>query len=422
MLFCKKSGLLIWTGLVPCVMAATLFLISCNKGVGTQEETYTLQRGELEIDITEMGEVVALKSVNITSPSIHWRFGMPKISMIIPDGSEVRKGDTVALFDLSEAYKFMDDANSQMEIAKAELVKLKAEQELRIKELETDLKITNINYKIAEINLEQAKYESEVRKKEIQLQLNKSKINLNKAKSEIKNQKKIHKEEVLQSKLRIQQLQDDVNEAKETINKLTLVSPANGLAIIENNRRTDSKWQIGDQAWSGTSLIRLPDLSKLKVHSEINEVDVSKIKVGQQVEVKLDAFSERVYSGKVISIAILAVYKNRKKSNIKVFPVEILLDETSEELRPGISVSSKIIVDKIQNVLFVPKDAVFKDGAEDYVWVKSGGKFNKQIIVTGVSSTDFIIVEKGLGEGDEIAMQVPVVEQEKQEENTDRKN
>lgn len=100
-------------------------------------------------------------------------------------------------------------------------------------------------------------------------------------------------------------------------------------------------------------LIQLPDLSSLKAIVQINEVDIAKISKGLRVEIRPDAFSDSIFTGKVETIANLAVNKERS-SKIKVFPVEILLNETDRNLLPGLTVSCRIIMDKVEDVLYIP--------------------------------------------------------------------
>lgn len=410
------------TRFAPFILLLLFVFSSCSNNSNITIETFKVRKGDFKIDLTETGELNATKSLNITSPSISWEFGMLKINQMVEDGTEVIKGDTVALFDPSEVYKVRIDATAEMEIAMAELEKLKAEQALKIEELEADLKINRISYQIAELQLKQAKHESEVAKKEIQLNLEKTQIDLDRANDEIDNQKKIHREEEIQAELKIKQLAAKVTAANETLQKLTIISPGNGIAIVGKNWSTKNKWQVGDQPWSGTPIIQLPDLSEFKVEADINEVDIAKIKVGQDAEIRLDAFSDKVFRGKVASVATLAKFKDDEKAKIKVFPVIIILEDASDELLPGMTVSSRIIIDLIPGVLFVPAEAVFQNGSYDYVWLKSGGQFKKKEITVGQANTDYIIIEKGLEEGDVIALSPPVEEEKEEEKKTQPSN
>ncbi len=397
-----------------------LLFICCSPEIKKSVQTYVVKKGEFDINVVETGEVQATNSTNISSPAMSWRFGVLKIMKIIEDGAEISEADTVIIFDPSEVQKAIIDANSELEIAKAELMKLKAEQESKIQELEADLKVAKISHEISQIELGLATFESDIKKKEIGLNLEQSKISLDKAADEIEDQKEIHREEQHQSQLKIKQLENNLEEANKTLRNLTVTSRSSGVAIIRKNWSTGDKWNVGDIPWSGLPLIDLPDLRELRAETEINEVDISKIKLDQEVEIQLDAFSDTIYTGTVKEIASLAKYKDEeKKSKVKIFPVEILINGTSKELMPGMTVSCKIIVDKIDNVLFVPIEAIIKEGNTDYVFQKSGNSYKKQEVEVGLANNDYIIIEKGLKEGDQIALSDPYKEEDEKAKKND---
>ena len=169
-----------------------LLFICCSPDIKRSVQTYRVKKSEFHINVVESGEVQAKKSINISSPAMSWRFGALKITKIIDDGTEILVGDTVILFDPSEVQKAIIDANSELEIAKAELNKLKAEQESKIQELEADLKVADISHEISQIELGLATFESDIKKKEIRHNLEQSKISLDKVADEIENHKDIH--------------------------------------------------------------------------------------------------------------------------------------------------------------------------------------------------------------------------------------
>ncbi len=383
-----------------------ILVTGCNSRLVQDTETFEVKKGQFQIDLTEEGEVQATNAINISSPAMSWRFGPLKITQIVEDGTVVNIGDTAVVFDPSEVLKAILDAESQLEIAKAELEKQQAQQESKIEELKTNIEIAELSHRILEIKLEQATFDADIDRRTIQLNLDKAKISLEKTREEIINQERIHHEEIQQSKLRIRQLEANLNEAHETLTSLTVVSPSSGIAIIKRNWSTNSKWQVGDQSWSGNPLIDLPDLSELKAVTEISEVDVSKINTDLKVEIKLDAFSDTVYAGTVVKIANLAQFKNRD-SQIKIFPVEILIEGASEEFLPGMTVSCRIIVDVLSDVLFIPMESVFTDESGKFVYVKSGKSFIRKEITTGRKNNDYIIIEEGLAEGDRVALSDP---------------
>ena len=147
----------------------------------------------------------------------------------------------------------------------------------------------------------------------------------------------------------------------------------------------------------------------------ISEVDIAKISLGLKAEIKLDAFSDTVYHGEVISIANLAQFKETD-SKIKIFPVEVLIDDKSIVFLPGMTVSCRIIIDMIDDVLFIPLETLFTEENKQYVYVLSGNSYDKRIIETKQKNNDYIIVQKGLEKDELIAMSDPFPEDDQKQQ------
>lgn len=393
------------------LILSILILWACNKKEVQQTPSAKVVKGTFYIDLYEVGEIEAVNSTNISSPIISWRYGNLKITQIVKDGVEVNRGDTLIVFDPSEVNKGIVDAEGRLEISIAEMNKLKAQHQSDLEGLNADYEISNLAHQISKIKFESAVYDSEISKKEIQLNLERAEIALVRAKEQIDNRIKIQKEEIKQKNLSIEQNRSQLNEAHETLSRLFLISPSPGIAIISHNWSSGNKFQIGDQCWSGFPLIQLPDLSSLKATVKINEVDIAKISKGLKVEIKPDAFSDSIFTGQVNTVANLAVNKSND-SKVKVFPVEILINETNKNLLPGLTVSCRLIIDQIEDVLYVPLEAINAEGDKNFVYKKSGSSYDKVEVEVGTSNSDYTIITKGLNENDEVALVVPVEEGE----------
>ena len=394
-----------------------LFLLSvaaCGKKESDQVPVGKVVRGTFYIDMHEEGEVEAINSINISSPTISWRYGNLKITHLVKDGQDVKAGDTLIVFDPSEVQRGIVEAEGRLEISRADLEKMSAQHESDLEELKADYDVTRISQEISKIRFESAVHESTVKKKEIQLNLEKADIALEKAKEQIDNRVKIQREEIKQKNLSISQDQMRLDEANETLQKMYVITPSSGIAIIARNWSNGNKFQIGDQCWAGFPIIQLPDLSSLKATVKINEVDIAKISKGLKVEIKPDAFSDSIFSGTVDAVANLAVNKDNS-SKIKVFPVEILINESNKNLLPGLTVSCRIIIDQIDDVLYIPLEGIHPEGDQYYVYRKTGGGYEKTFVTTGANNSDYIIITDGLGEKDEIALVNPFADEDKKE-------
>ena len=392
-----------------------IILASCRGKEASDIQVTTVKKGLFLEELTEQGTIEAVNSISVSAPAISYRYGSLKIAKIVEDGEEVEKGDTIMIFDPSEIKRAIIQAEQQLEIAKAEYEKLKSTQQSEIEDLEADLELARISQEISKINFETSIYEPEATKKEIQLKLESATIALNRAKEQIENKKIIHKEDLIQKSLTIKQLTTTLEDANKSMNNLFVVSPARGITIKEENWNTGQKWAVGDQPYSGSKLIELPDLSAMRAEVKINEVDVSKILPGQRVEIRPDAYSDSVYAAVVESVANLAQNKDYK-SKIKIFPVQIRISGQSRKLLPGLSVSCKIIVSELPDVLYIPLESLFREQATEYVYLKSGSGFKRQEIKTGSVNTDYAIITEGIAENDIIALSDPFLKKEERQE------
>jgi HlyD family secretion protein len=388
-----------------------IILASCKGKDASDVEVTAVRKGTFMEELTEQGTIEAVNSISVSAPVISYRYGSLKIAKIVDDGKEVLKGDTVMVFDPSEIKRSIVQAEQQLQIAQAEYDKLKSTQQSEIEDLESDLELARISREISKINSEISTYEPEATKKEILLKLESATIALDRAQEQIENKKVIHKEDLIQKSLAIRQLTNTLSEANSSMNNLFVVSPANGIAIKEQNWSTDQKWAVGDQPYSGSKLIELPDLSAMRAEVKINEVDVSKVLQGQRVEIRPDAYSDSLYTGRIESVANLAQNKDYK-TKIKIFPVQIRIDGNSKTLLPGLTVSCKIIVNEVPNVLFIPLESLFNEQGIDFVYVKSGSRFRRTNIKTGAVNTDYAIVTEGLNEKDLVALSNPFLKKE----------
>ena len=107
---------------------------------------------------------------------------------------------------------------------------------------------------------------------------------------------------------------------------------------------------------AGTVLFTVADLKSLIIRVNLNEVDIAKVHVGQPVRITLDAYPQKVFTGKVTFVAPSAELVEK----IKVFKVEISLDELSEAYRTGMSANVEILGEKRDKAISIPLEALQK--------------------------------------------------------------
>lgn len=403
------------------ILSSILLMMAC---ASDKEESKIpeakVQEGTFQVDLYEEGQIEAFSSININAPNISWRFGNLKIAELVEDGTQVKAGDTVCVFDPSEVNKAILESEDRLIVSRAEMEKMMAQHQLDMENLQAEYRTSEITFEITRMQLESAAHESDIKRREIELNLEKAGIALERAKEQIENRRRIQREEQKQMQLSIDEDEARLKEAHETLDKLSMVSPSDGIAIISHNWSTQNKYQIGDQMWPNNTLMQLPNLSKLKTKININEVDISYITRDLRVEVKPDAFSDSTFTGRVIHVANLAVNKDNN-SNIKVFPVEILLDQTNKNLLPGLTVSCRVVIDEIEDVQYIPLEALHTEGNIKYVYRRKGGEYERVEVQTGLTNSDYVIITEGLKRNDHVALIDPTKLEEEQKQTSEGK-
>jgi hypothetical protein len=136
-----------------------------------------------------------------------------------------------------------------------------------------------------------------------------------------------------------------------------------------------------------------------------NEVDIRKIKKGLITKIGFDAFPDIEIEGIVTEVA--NVGETRAGSDIKLFQVLIKLNETNENIRPGMTTANKILTKKIEDVLMIPLEAIFAKDSISYTYVKTGLSIEKKEVELGLSNNEVIIINKGLNVNDLVYLNKP---------------
>jgi multidrug resistance efflux pump len=264
--------------------------------------TYVVKKDNFLVSITESGEIIAQNSVSISTPRVR---GNIKIVYLIPQGSVVKAGDTVVQFDPTEAIASVKDAEAKLELSLSNREKLLANHKSQVTSSESNLRSAELTFELSKLNLEQMKFEAEVKQQEARLQHKKNELAFLKAKQDVESQKIVQKSELSNLDIEVQQRRSELERYKRDLEVLTLTAPTGGLVVYETNWGTGRKFALGDSPWGGSPILSLPDLSQMQSITYVNEVDVSKVRSGQKVIVKLDAFQDSSFTGKISSVASL---------------------------------------------------------------------------------------------------------------------
>jgi hypothetical protein len=219
--------------------------------------------------------------------------------------------------------------------------------------------------------------------------------------------------------LRLNQSKDktvrDMERAKGYLSKMTLVAPNDGIVNILPNFRSGGSFgalpppfKEGDRAWTGAAIAEIPDLSSMRIEVKLEEVDRGKVRLGQQVRVRVDAVADREFQGELDWISPIAALQFRGMAGSdKNFPAHATLKSVDPRLRPGMSGTAEIVIESQPGALLIPARASFVHSGKPAVYVQRGQQFQIRDIEVGKRNENDIVVLKGLQPGEVVALENP---------------
>lgn len=365
------------------------------------------QKGVFKVDITTSGELRAKNSTSIRGPEgiREFRIFNVPIQRLIPEGTVVEKGDFVAELDRSEISSSLQDAQLELEEAESQFESAQLDSALNLSKARDNL--VNLEYALeeAEIAVEQSKYESPA----VQRQM---KIDYERAQRELSQARKNYKTQVRQAELNLREIETDLKQERrevqriqEIMRKFTIYAPENGMVIYKRNRN-GSKVTEGSSisAWDPV-VAELPDFSVMNSETYVNEVDIQKLRVGQSVDIGLDAMPEKELTGTVTNVANIG--EQRPNSDSKVFQVIIEVNEADTTLRPSMTTSNTIHVNSVDDALFVPLEAIHSTDSTAFVFKREGLTPVMQQVVLGLMNENDVIIHEGVDMNDQLYLSTP---------------
>jgi multidrug efflux pump subunit AcrA (membrane-fusion protein) len=194
-----------------------------------------------------------------------------------------------------------------------------------------------------------------------------------------------------------------VHEIEVAIEEMVRTAPMPGTVIYVANWKEEKK-KVGDSVWRGESVVELPDLSRMMGEGIVQETYAGRVKVGQPVTIRLDAHPELEFDGRVASI-----WKNVQDKSwldrTKVVRLAVELGRTdSRRMRPGMRFRGRIELERAQQALLLPLQAVFIGPGGPLVYRRTPVGYETVPVDLGRRDEEWVEVLGGVDEGDSVAL------------------
>jgi HlyD family secretion protein len=196
---------------------------------------------------------------------------------------------------------------------------------------------------------------------------------------------------------------------EQQLSKTVIYAPCDGM-IIQCDARPGQVIVGASSVSQGTVLMKIVQLDRLLVKSNVNEVDALKLTKAMKAAITFDSIPGLNLEGTVVSVSPSAQQtdgKDGSKESLKQFPVEIACAQTDPRIKLGISANVKIPIAEVKDVVAVSVAAVFTDTTNKIAFVKNGAAFAKRPVTVGLSDALHVEIKNGLAKGDVVATAYP---------------
>jgi multidrug efflux pump subunit AcrA (membrane-fusion protein) len=402
-----KRNLLIGAGIIVVLLIGYYFVMG-NKSDKLADIIAPVKKGRFKVEIETTGELEAKNSVKILGPQSLRTFQIWQVVIqnIVDEGTVVKKGDWIATLDRSEFQNKFTAKQIELDKANSKFNQTQLDTTLQMRQSRDEL--INLKYGVEEkdIILAQSKFEPPATIKQNEINYDKAKRAFDQATEnyKIKNNQSIEKMREVDAELR--KVQSEFDGMSKVLQSFDVMAPEDGMVIYEKD--WDGKQiKAGSQInmWDPT-VATLPDLTKMISKTYVNEVDVRKVKSGQQVDVGLDAYPDKKLRGIVMRVA--NVGEQRPNSDSKVFEVSVEIKGTDATLRPSMTTSNKILANAVDSALYVPLESLHNQfDSITYVFKEDGMNIIKQEVIVGETNANDVIVLGGLQESERVYLSMP---------------
>ena len=393
--------------LVPLVAVIFFFgaaLTFRNKLAADRQGEWVLpKKSDLISGVEVTGALESFESDRFGPPQIadKWDF---KISMMAPEGADVKKGRPILGFDTADLQRRLDEKSAESDEALKQIEKKRADLALRTKDERLKLAEAEARLRKSALKLEApADIIGVKERKQVELDHAFARREVDAIDTRIKALEAAAESEIRLLESKQKQAAAIVADTQSAIRSMTVTAPRDGTVIYVTNFRGDKK-KVGDNCWRMERVIEIPDLTRMLAKGDVDEVDAGKVAVGQRVSFRLDALPDELFHGTITKAGRTVQQKQGTRDPMKVLRVEIALDRTDPaKMRPGMRFKGTVELSRVKNALLIPRKAVFVSDEGQPV-VHRRGLFSVETVAVelGRENEEFVEVRKGLGTRDRV--------------------
>ncbi len=352
------------------------------------------------------GNLEAAEATPVTAPMEAQ--GQLKVAWLVPDGTPVKAGDVIVRFDPSEMERSLRDGQSDKTATESRITGMRADTGGAIRNLERDAALAREELRGAD------RYKVDDPDVFSRQEIIRSEIDRTLATQRIDTADKVRsiRQDVAKVDLDLLDIERRkagiaIDRASKGLDALEIKAPHDGILVYKRDWRGDIT-RVGDTVWPGEPVGEIPELKTMQARVYVLEADAGGLAKGLSATVVVEAHPALSYKAKIKKVDTLA---KRRTGWIPVqyFGATLELDATDAAvMKPGQRVRAVLALDARPGAFSVPRNAIFEKNGKKIVYKLDGASFAPVEVTLGPAAVGRVVVEKGLAQGDEIALRDPL--------------
>jgi HlyD family secretion protein len=363
-------------------------------------DTITLRRGTFVRQIRATGTTEAVRSASTVAPRLAGQSYNLVITHLVAGGTRVRTGDVLVEFDRQDQIRAAQDRRAEHQDLEQQILRKGAEQAAARAADKTALTVADHDVERARIEIQKNEFLAPIDAEKNTLGLEQATARLAQLQQTMSLKARSAAAEIRMLEIRRDRAQRAWRNAEGNAGMMVARAPFEGLAIRKSTFKGSQMAEVqeGDEIWAGSAVVDVVDPARMQVRVNISQVDGGAVTLGQPAKIRLDAYPELVFDGRVEQMTPLAA-ASQLTARVRMFSALIGIVGAHAKLMPDLSAAVDIIVEQQQNVLVLPRSAVAIDRDGAWVQVRSPGRTGRQAVTLGAIGTEQVVVTGGLSEG-----------------------
>ena len=387
------------------------FAMASRAAVAPNVPMVDVVKGDFVDYLQLRGDIRPVKSIVLSAPT---QAGDLQIVMLAKNGTAVKAGDVLVEFDATTLKQRMQEKLSELKQSDAEIAQVQAQQKITQEQDQTAVMKARYDLDRAKLDLGKRDLVSKLEYEQAKLSVADAELKLRESEAKAKSDKTAAEADIVAKQRKRAKAKFDLERAQSGLAALQIKAPTAGVVSIMPNYRTggmfggEVEFHEGDRAWPGANIVELPDLSSIHLEARLDESDRGRLKVGQLATVKIEAVPGKDFAASVDLISVLAkVDFSSGWPPQKNFDLGLVLKEPDKRIRPGMTATARIAIDRLPGALLAPTEAVFQRDGHPIVYRLRGSMFDETRVDVLRRGREQVAISSGVTAGEKLATRRP---------------